>query len=274
VGHVPPALLAGVRFTIAGVILLAFARMTGRPLPRRPADWITNAIVGILLLAVANGLVVWSEQYVASGVAAIFVVTMTLWLAFFDAVIPGSTSRPTATQVVGLLLGFAGTVLLVGGDVASLRHADWRGPIGLTIAPMAWALGSVYAKRHPMSSGPHVSSGLQMLAGGIVLLVVATAAGEWPAFHLTAAGAGAIAYLVVMGSLVGYSSYMYVLKHLSPTITGTYTYINTVVAVLLGWAILGETVTGRTLLAMVLVVGSVMWVRRGRKQAVISGNGR
>jgi drug/metabolite transporter (DMT)-like permease len=271
VEHVPPALLAGVRFIIAGLILLAFARVTGRPLPRRRSDWVTNVVVGVLLLAVGNGLVVWSEQFVASGAAAIFVVTMTLWLVLFDAVIPGRTSQPTLSQIVGLLVGFGGTLLLVGGDVESLRHADWRGPIGLTVAPMAWALGSVYAKRHPLASGPHVSSGIQMLAAGCVLLILATVAGEWPAWHLTTQGAGAIAYLVVIGSLVGYSCYMYMLKHLSPAVVGTYSYLNTVVAVLLGWAILGEPVTGRTVLAMVLVVGSVMWVRRGRRPAVAAG---
>jgi drug/metabolite transporter (DMT)-like permease len=260
VAELPPALFAGVRFLIAGGILLGAARLLGRRLPTRRCDWTTNLVVGFLLLFCGNGLVVWAEQFTPSGVAAIFVVTVTLWLALFDAVIPGSVSRPTWRQVTGLLVGFGGTLLLVD-EPGALRDADWRGPLALTVASAAWALGSVYSARRPTESGPEVNSALQMLTGGVVLTLVGSSLGEWHAVHLSARGLGALAYLVVFGSLVGYSCYVYVLRHMAPTVAGTYSYVNTVVAVLLGWLILAEPITGRTALAMAIVLGSVAWVR-------------
>jgi len=267
VAELPPALFAGVRFLIAGGILLGAARLLGRRLPTRRRDWTTNVVVGVLLLFCGNGLVVWAEQFTPSGVAAIFVVTVTLWLALFDAVIPGSVSRPTWRQVAGLLVGFGGTLLLVD-EPGALRDADWRGPLALTIASAAWALGSVYSARRPTESGPEMNSALQMLTGGAVLTLVGSSLGEWHAVHLSGRGLGALAYLVVFGSLVGYSCYVYVLRHMAPTVAGTYSYVNTVVAVLLGWLILAEPITGRTVLAMAIVLGSVAWVRQaGGQQA-------
>jgi drug/metabolite transporter (DMT)-like permease len=268
VGELPPALFAGIRFLIAGVLLLGAARVLRRPLPARPRDWATNIVVGVCLLFCGNGLVVWAEQFTPSGVAAIFVVTVTLWLALFDAVIPGSSARPTWRQVGGLLVGFLGTLLLVGDDLGALRDADWRGPIALTLAAAAWALGSVFSSRRPSEASPEVNSALQMLAGGVALTLLGSVLGEWGDLHLSARGVGALAYLVVFGSLVGYSSYVYVLRHMAPTVVGTYSYVNTVVAVLLGWAILREPITERTVLAMVIVLGSVAWVRHvSRKPA-------
>ena len=266
VAELPPALFAGVRFLIAGGILLGVARVLRRPLPPRRRDWTTNLVVGFLLLFCGNGLVVWAEQFTPSGIAAIFVVTVTLWLALFDTVIPGSTARPTWRQVAGLLVGFSGTLLLVGDDLGALRDADWRGPLALTLASAFWALGSVFSSRRPSEASPEINSALQMLTGGVVLTLVGSALGEWNAVDLSARGLGALAYLIVFGSLVGYSSYVYVLRHMAPTVVGTYSYVNTVVAVLLGWLILAEPITGRTILAMGIVLGSVAWVRRAGEQ--------
>jgi drug/metabolite transporter (DMT)-like permease len=266
VAEMPPALFAGVRFLIAGSVLLAIATALGRSLPRRPADWVTNVVVGLLLLFCGNGLVVWAEQFTPSGVAAIFVVTVTLWLALFDAVIPGSTARPTWRQVLGLLIGFAGTLLLVGDDLGSLAHADWRGPVALTCASAAWALGSVLSTRRPSEAPPEVNSALQMLTGGVALTVVGTALGQWTGMSFSVRGFGALAYLVVFGSLVGYSSYMYVLRHMAPAVVGTYSYVNTVVAVFLGWLVLDEVIDGRTVLAMAIVLSSVAWVRHASRR--------
>jgi drug/metabolite transporter (DMT)-like permease len=266
VAELPPALFAGVRFLLAGGILLLAARVLRRRLPSRRGDWTTNLVVGFLLLFCGNGLVVWAEQFTPSGVAAIFVVTVTLWLALFDAVIPGGTARPTWRQLAGLLVGFGGTLLLVGDEPAALRDTDWRGPLALTVASAAWALGSVYSARRPTLSPPEVNSALQMLTGGVVLTLVGSALGEWRAVHLSARGLAALAYLVVFGSLVGYSCYVYVLRHMAPTVAGTYSYVNTVVAVLLGWLILAEPITRTTILAMVIVLGSVGWVRHAGRQ--------
>ncbi len=267
----PPALFAGTRFLIAAALLLGAVLALGRGLPRRAADWRTNGIVGVLLLLGGNGLVVWAEQFTPSGITAIFVVTVTLWMALFDAVLPGSRSRPTLAQGGGLLLGFLGTVLLMGDDLGALRQADWRGPLGLTVASMSWALGSVYSTRYPTQGSPYANSALQMLAGGLALTLVGTLRGEWGLVRLTPGGVGALAYLIVFGSLVGYSSYVYVLRHMAPTIVGTYSYVNTVVAVLLGWLILHEPIVPRTVLAMGVVLGAVVWVKRGGRVAVGDG---
>jgi drug/metabolite transporter (DMT)-like permease len=268
VGELPPAVFAGTRFMIAGGLLVGVARARRGPLRIRPRDLVTNVVVGLLLLFCGNGLVVWAEQFTPSGIAAIFVVTVTLWLALFDAVIPGSAARPTWRQVTGLLVGFAGTLVLVGGRLGGLRNADWRGPLALTTGAAAWALGSVFSTRRPSEASPELNAALQMLAGGVALTIVGSLFGEWGDVHVTARGVGALAYLVIFGSLVGYSSYVYVLRHLSPTVVGTSTYVNTVVAVLLGWLILAEPITGSMVVAMAIVLGSVAWVRHASRRSV------
>ncbi len=268
VADLPPALFAGVRFLIAGTVLLGVATALGRPLAMRPRDLATNVLVGLLLLFCGNGLVVWAEQFTPSGVTAIFVVTVSLWLTLFDAIIPGSPARATWKQVLGVVAGFAGTLLLVDVDIHSLAHTDWRGPVALMVASAAWGLGSVLSTRRPSQAGPEVNAAFQMLAGGAALLLVGTISGQWHGLAISARGVGALAYLVVFGSLVGYSSYVYILRHLPPTIVGTVSYVNTVVAVLLGWLVLDELIDGRTIAAMAIVLASVAWVRRaGRARA-------
>jgi drug/metabolite transporter (DMT)-like permease len=265
VGHLPPALFGGIRFTIAGLVLLGIALALGRQLPRRGRDWATAALVGTLLLSVGNGLVIWAEQFVESGTAAILVVTGALWMGVFDAVIPGSESRPTWRQFVALLVGFAGTALLVG-DSASLTTAGIVPVVALLVASASWALGSVYSKRHPVETGPYVHAALQMTAGGAVLIGVGLVRGEVGHLEWTAAGMGAIAYLIVFGSIVAYTSYVYLLRHAQPAFVGTHGYVNTVVAVLLGWWILDERVTPMTFLAMGIIVGAVIWVRQAQPE--------
>jgi len=268
VGELPPFLFAGLRFVVAGVLLLGFALALGDRLPRRLADWRTQAIVGVLLLAGGNAFVVWAEQYTASGVASIFVVTVALWMAFFDAIIPGGSGDLNWRVVAGLLLGFLGTGLLVGASPSEILHADLRGPIALTCASASWSLGSVYGKRHQTETSPYVGAALQMLAGGGAVALLGTALGEWSRWHLTAKGAGAIAYLVVVGSILGYSAYTYALRHASATIVGTYAYVNPVIAVLLGWLMLREPVTARTFVAMALIIGAVVWIQFSHKWVV------
>jgi drug/metabolite transporter (DMT)-like permease len=265
VAVLPPFLFAGLRFLIAGVLVLGVALVLGDRLPRRAVDWRTQAIVGVLLLAGGNAFVVWAEQYTASGVASIFVVTVALWMAFFDAVIPGGAGDLTWRVIAGLLIGFLGTALLVGASPGEILRADLRGPIALTCASASWSLGSVYGKRHRTETSPYVGAALQMIAGGVAVALIGTALGEWGHWRLTARGAAALAYLVVFGSILGYSAYTYALRHASPTIVGTYAYVNPVIAVLLGWLILREPVTGRTFVAMTLIVGAVIWIQFSHK---------
>ncbi len=263
VGHLPPALFGGMRFTVAGVLLLGVATALGQPLPRRARDWATGAIVGVLLLAIGNGLVIWAEQYVESGTAAILVVTGALWMAVFDALIPGSESRPTWRQFIALLVGFAGIGLLVG-HLPSMEGGALP-VVALLGASASWALGSVFSKRRPVETSPYIHSAIQMCAGGLVLLLTGVSFGEVARFHLSGAGLGAIAYLIVFGSLVAYTSYVYLLRHAQAAFVGTHGYVNTVVAVLLGWLILDERVTVRTFVAMGIIIGAVVWVRRSER---------
>ncbi|HEV2671172.1 MAG TPA: EamA family transporter [Gemmatimonadales bacterium] len=264
VTELPPFLFAGLRFFVAGLILLALARALGDPLPRRN-DWLTLTIVGVLLLAGGNAFVVWSEQYVASGIASIFVVTVAMWTALFDAIIPGGSGELSWRVVAGLALGFLGTLLLVGATPAEILAADKRGPIALTFASASWALGTVYAKRHPTQASPYMGAAFQMIVGGATVAVVGTLLGEWQSWHLTGRAIGAIAYLVVFGSILGYSAYSYALRHASATIVGTYAYVNPVIAVLLGWLLLHEPVDARTFIAMGMIVAAVVWIQLSHK---------
>src|SRR3989475_622142 len=265
VGELPPFLFGGLRFLVAGLLVLGLALALGDQLPRQLSDWRTQGIVGLLLLGGGNALVVWAEQYTGSGTASIFVVTVALWMAFLDAIIPGGSGELGWRVIAGLILGFLGTGLLVGANPAEILHADLRGPLALTCASASWSLGSVYSKRHKTNTSPYIGAALQMLAGGGAVALLGTALGEWSRWHLTAKGAGSVAYLVVFGSILGYSAYTYALRHASPTIVGTYTYVNPVIAVLLGWLILGEPVTARTFLAMALIVGAVVWIQFSHK---------
>ena len=262
VQHLPPATFGGMRFVTAGALMLGAALALGRSLPRKGTDWRDSAVVGVLLLTVANGLVIWAERFVESGPAAIFVVTVALWMAVFDAIIPGSAAKPTWRQFVGLLVGFGGTLLLVGADLEELRRADWRGPLALIGASASWALGSIYAKRRPVSAGPYVSAALQMLAGGVGLLLIGATTREFAVVQFSIPGFLTVAYLIVFGSIIGYTSFVYLLAHASPTVAGTYAYVNPFVAVFLGWAILDEQITARTFLALAIVLGSVVWVQK------------
>ena len=261
VGVLPPFLFAGLRFLAAGALLCAGALAFGDRLPRRAMDWQRAAIAGVLLLAGGNAFVVWAEQYTPSGVTSVFVVTVALWMAFFDSVIPGGSGSLGWRVVVGLVVGFLGTALLVGANPREILAADLRGPIALTSASVFWSLGSIYAKRHPTESSPYMTAAIQMMAGGIVVSLAGTALGEWSQWHLSGRGALAFGYLVVFGSIVGYSAYGYALRHASATMVGTYAYVNPVIAVLLGWLILDERVTGRMAVAIGLILAAVVWIQ-------------
>jgi drug/metabolite transporter (DMT)-like permease len=267
VTELPPFLFAGLRFLIGGLVLLAIARVLRDPLPRR-GDWKTLAIVGLMLLAGGNAFVVWSEQYVASGIASIFVVTVAMWTALFDAIIPGGQSELNWKVIAGLFLGFLGTLLLIGATPAEIMAADKRGPIALTIASASWSLGTVYAKRHPTTASPYMGAAFQMIVGGTAVALVGTLLGEWPAWHLTKRG------IVVFGSVLGYSAYAYALRHASATIVGTYAYVNPVIAVLLGWLLLQEPVQSRTFIAMSMILVAVVWIQFSHKSAVGRSGGQ
>jgi drug/metabolite transporter (DMT)-like permease len=268
VGVLPPFLFAGVRFLLAGLLLLGGALAAGERLPRRSRDYVTLALVGLFLLAGGNTLVVWAEQFTPSGAASLFVVTVALWMALFDAVVPGGTGRLSWQVISGLVLGLLGTAVLVEADPRALFHADLRGPVALTLASASWAFGSVlYKRRHP-EAGPYVGAAIEMLAGGAVVTLLGLGLGEAGSVHLTARGLGALSYLVVFGSIVGYTAYAYALQHAPATIVGTYAYVNPLIAVLLGALLLREPVGPRTFLAMGLILGAVLWIQASHAAAV------
>ncbi|HEX5633945.1 MAG TPA: EamA family transporter [Gemmatimonadales bacterium] len=263
VEELPPLLFAGLRHLAAGLLLgtIVLARGLERPKSWTELAWLASG--GLFFFTFGNGGVVWAEQFVPSGVASVYVVSVVLWTVLADAIIPGGTSRITARVVAGLVAGTAGALLLVGASPRELLGADLRGPLVLTLASMAWAVGTVLMKRRRTGASPFTVAALQMLAGGGALTLAGLATGEAAAFHLTRTGAGALVYLVLAGSLVGFGAYAYALRHMSAPALGTYAYANPVVAVLLGWLFLAEPITGRMLVAMALMLGAAAIIQFG-----------
>lgn len=261
VAELPPFLFAGLRFFSAGLLLIGGALAFGDHLPRSARVWVDNAIVGILLFAGGNSFVVWAEQFTPSGIASVFVVTVALWMAFFDAIVPGGKTPLHWRVLIGLAVGFLGTTLLVGASPREILSADLRGPIALTLASASWAIGSVYFKRRPSDTSPYVAAAIQMIAGGATVAIVGLLLGEASSWTFTKTGMLSMAYLALFGSIVGFTAYVYALKHAPATIVGTYAYVNPVIAVLLGALVLHEPVTSRTFVAMGLILGAVVWIQ-------------
>lgn len=259
---VPVALLAGLRWTAAGAILILSAPLMGQRLPPL-ATWGGIALVGFLLNVVGNGLVVWAEQYVASGLAAVVVAMVPFWSVSIETVLPGG-ERLTRRIVAGLALGFLGIVVLVWPELVRTdagRNGFVIGVLALQVACFGWALGTTYTKRHPLRYGPIATAGVQMLLGGVILLGIATGAGEWQALTFTTRTAGAMIYLTLVGSIVGYSAYIYALQHLPISTVSLYAYVNPVIAVVLGTLVLAEPFNLRVIAAAALVLGGIVVVR-------------
>jgi len=267
-----PFTMAGVRHFVAGVVLYAFARWRGavRPSGR---NWRAAAIIGILLLFGGNGGVVWAEKYVASGATALMVATVPLWMVLADWLRPKGT-RPTVGVVLGVLVGFAGMVLLVlsGGDKADIAIRP-LGAVVLTLACLWWSIGSVYSRHAPLPSSPLLTTSMEMLAGGIVLLVFGAGVGEWHAIHPSQVSLKSIlslAYLIIFGSLIAFSAYVWLLQVSTPARVGTYAYVNPIVAVFLGWLLAGEPLTARMLAAAAVILLGVIIISTYRSRAVKS----
>ena len=265
----PPLLMAGVRFIIAGALLYAWAAIREKARPTR-AHWIGTAIVGGLLLTGGNGAVSWSEQYVPSGIAALVVANTPLWMVLFEWARPGG-DRPTLAVVLGIALGFAGLVLLVGpGDLLGTSSVDPRSAVVLMMGTLAWAAGSIYSRSLTLPSSPRLSTGMQMLSGGALLVIVGLLIGEGPRVNVDAISlksALALAYLIVFGAIVGFTAYIWLLTVTTAAKVSTYAYVNPVVALLLGWALAGEPLNARTAVAagVILAGVAVITVTRTRK---------
>ena len=269
IATMPPLLMAGGRFVLAGSILALAGRASAEYEPPTRAQWQTSLIVGGLLLVGGNGGVVLAEHYLPSSLAALLIATEPFWIVVLSWLwLQGA--RPTGKVVLGLLLGFAGVYLLVSQQLTTgPGHAQLKG-VGLVLAAaLSWAAGSIYGLRSAVPRSAILASGMQMLAGGALLLLLGTLTGEWRGLHpgrFTAASWLGFAYLVVFGSLVAFTAYSWLLKHAPPARVATYAYVNPVVAVLLGWAVLSEALTAQMLLGAAVIVGSVVLITIQQKK--------
>jgi drug/metabolite transporter (DMT)-like permease len=236
VGEFPPTLFAGIRFLVAGSLMLVFSVYKGLKLPVDFSEVRKISIVGLFLLLVGNSCVVWAETRINSGMASLLVATVPLFMALVELVLP---NRPKLSLKggIGLLMGFGGVVLLVFKNT-SVASADIFGIVLLLIGAFSWATGSVYSKSFKAVSSIIPNIAIQMLAGGLGLFIVGTCFGELSKLQVTSKGMGAMLYLIFFGSIVGYSCYVYILKKWPAAKAGTYAYVNPLVAVLLGALIL------------------------------------
>ncbi|HEX6600681.1 MAG TPA: EamA family transporter [Gemmatimonadaceae bacterium] len=271
----PPLLMAGARFTIAGLLLLLWSRLVQHAERPSRTDWRTGLMSGALLLLGGNGAVVWAETRVPSGIAALLVAVVPLWMVLLDWLRPGGR-RPAAPVFVGLALGLVGLGLLVGPD--ALHGGDGAvstvGALVLMAGSLSWAVGSLLTKQAPRPTTSINGSGTQMFAGGLCLLAAGTLVGELTRLdlgHVTPRSLLGFLYLVTFGSLVGFTAYFYLLSHTTAARASTYAYVNPVVAVLLGWAFAHEPLTMRTMLAAAVILAGVAIITVARDSRVSPG---
>ena len=268
IATIPPFLMAGGRYVTAGAILYLWSRLAGGPKPTR-RHWRDAAIVGGLLLMGGNGGVVWSEQTVPSGLAALLVALEPMWVVLIDWLRPRGT-RPKNAEIVGLVLGFCGVLLLIGPVNVGGPRVNLAGALVLIVATLSWASGSVYSRHADVPASPPLSTGMNMLAGGAILLAAGTTTGEWAAFHPTAItlrSVLALLFLIVFGAIVGFTAYLWLLRNANLATVSTYAYVNPVVAVFLGWGLAGEPFTPRIAAAAAVIVGSVVIITLARTAA-------
>ena len=264
---IPALLMSGARFILAGLLLLAFSHRPGAPRERLTLiHWRSAIVIGGCLLLFGNGGVAWGEQYLPSGLVALIIATVPLWMALFAPAFGGRWINWTAA--IGIAIGLAGIVLLVrpGGGGAG----NWQTLVVL-MSPLLWALGSLYARNAPAPRQPLTAVGMEMVAGGALLFVAGMATGELGHVHLGSvsfASVAAFVYLILIGALVGYVAYIWLLHHVSVTAASTYAFVNPVVAVALGALVLGEQVTLVTLVAATLIVGAVVVLLIGQSRKI------
>jgi drug/metabolite transporter (DMT)-like permease len=259
----PPFLMAGTRFLIAGATLYAIARLSADYEKPSWRQWRTSLIVGVLLLLGGNGGVVWAQHYIPSGLAALLVAVEPLWIVLLNWLYL-KAERPNLKVILGLVLGFVGIYLLVGNGVAANGSTSgWTQIFGALLvigAAFSWACGSLYGLKAPSPKSPVLASGMQMLSGGAVLFLLGSFTGEWSHFNpdtVSLTSVSALLYLIVFGSIVAFTAYSWLLKNASPAIVSTYAYVNPVVAVLLGWALANEALSLQMLVGAAIIIGSV-----------------
>lgn len=263
----PPFLMAGARFIFAGGILFLVARFRSDYETPKAAHWRTSFIIGSLLLLGGNGGVVFAEKYISSSLAALLVAVEPFWVVLLSWLWL-KHSRPNLKVAAGLLLGFFGVWLLISGHAApetasgTISMEIWAS-VAVLGATLCWAVGSLYGLKAPVPKSSILTAGMQMMAGGVVLMIASLVTGELSAFDISTVSANSIfgvLYLIVFGSLIGFTAYSWLLRNAKPANVATYAYVNPLIAVLLGWLIGGETLTGQMLVGAGIVVGSVVLI--------------
>jgi drug/metabolite transporter (DMT)-like permease len=265
---IPPFLMAATRYLTAGALLYGWARLRGAPRPTL-IHWRSAAIIGAFLLLVGNGAVVWAEQHVESGLAALLISIEPLWIVLLVWLRTGR-KRPDWRVMTGLALGFAGLVLLMRPSASG--SVSLIGAAALVMASLSWAWGSLYGQRAPQPSSPLAATGMQMLAGGGWLLLASTLMGEPARFTLAAVSMKSllsVGYLIVFGAIVAFTAYVWLMRVAPPVLVSTYAYVNPVVAVVLGWLFAGEPLTGKTLGAAAVILTGVALITsaQGKREA-------
>jgi drug/metabolite transporter (DMT)-like permease len=272
----PALTMGGVRYGLAGVLLYLWGRWREPAVRPEPRHWPAAIGIGALLMVGGHGGVVWAQQRVPSGLAALLVATEPLWIAVLAAL--GSRgARPRWPTLAGLIAGFGGVTMLIGNPLGSgARVVDPLGAAALVFAALSWALGSLLASRAEMPRSIWLTNGMQLATGGALLALAGMVRGEWAGLDPGAFSARSIAaffYLLVFGTMIGFSAYGWLLRHASPTLASTYAFVNPVVAVFLGWLVAGERITGRVLAAAALILAAVVLIvlMPGRGGAVADG---
>ena len=256
---IPPFMLGAVRFLLAGSAMYAFARWRGAAAPTR-SEWRHSAIIGTMLLFVGNGSVSWASQRVSSGLTSVLVATVPLWLVLCEA---WQGKRPRVAQIVGVVVGLVGVALLVLPARGGRGAVDPLGALVLTMSSLSWTIGSLYSRTAAQAKPATLAISMQMLVGGVLLATLSTVRGEWHQLLVqtpTWQSIASLLYLIVFGSVIGFSTYMWLLKVASPAAVGTYAYVNPLVAVLLGVALGGERMPQLAWVAMTIIVGGVALV--------------
>lgn len=260
---IPPFFHAAVRFLISGLILVIWQRAAGAEMPTRK-QWISTAIIGNLLLLGGNGLVSWAEQTIPSGIAALIIASVPMFLVIAEAIRPGGI-KPTWRAIVGLLVGFVGIFILVGPGEFSESGVKLNpfGVAALLAACLLWASGSVYSKSADLPKASLMSTGAQMLMGSIGLIVISLLTGElhgWNPVAVSARSIYGLIYLITIGSIIGFGSYTWLLQNAPISLVSTYAYVNPIVAVLLGFWFANEPLEPRIWLATAIIIGSVIFI--------------
>lgn len=263
---IPPFIMGGARFLVSGALLVVWARYRGAARPTL-IHWRNATIAGGLLLLGGNGAVVWAEQSVPSGLTALLVSILPFWLVIIEWARP-PRKPPGAAVIIGLIIGFIGIIVLVGpGNVGGQGNVSMTGAVVLILGSLSWAMGTFFSRDASLPDSGLLTTGMEMLGGGALMLIVGFLAGELRGFHtadISRASATGLLYLITFGSLIGFTSYIWLLDKVSPAHLGTYAYVNPVVAVLLGWAIAGEKLSLRTGIAAAIVICAVALITTAR----------